>query len=126
MRLLPLLFTVILTALPAVAQQTADVPVQDGTQNQATKDQAPNLPVSIDKIRGALQTTSLLSLSTIDESPTFRIQIREKQHLDELLATLNFKAGPIPAGGLYMAEQDRIVFPSVDKWLKEKVAAGRE
>ena len=130
MRLLALLFTATLTASPAGAQETrvssspeAASPVQDGAKDQATKEQGPGLPVSVAKIREALETTSLLSLRTVDERPTFRIQIQERQRLDELLATLNFKTGPVPAGGLYMAEQNRIMFPSVDNPLRQPLAA---
>src|SRR5206468_10311915 len=60
---------------------------------------------------------------TVDEGPTFRIQIQEKQKLEELLATLKFKPAPVPAGGIYMAEQNRIMFPSVDNPLRQNLAA---
>jgi hypothetical protein len=59
----------------------------------------------------------------IDERPTFRIQIRERQHIEELLATLNFKSGPTPAGGVRMQEQQRVVFNPVDHPLMQPYAA---
>ena len=59
----------------------------------------------------------------IDERPTFRVQIRERQHIEELLATLNFKTGPTPAGGIYMQEQQRVMFNPVDKPLMQPYAA---
>ena len=121
MRLLALLFTATLFASPARAQQTlvsppdeSSSPAQDGTTA---------LPVSITKIREALATAPIVPLRALDETPTFRIQIKERQKIDELLATLNFKAGPVPAGGLYMAEQNRIMFPSVDNPLRQELAA---
>ena len=123
MRLLALLFTATLLAAPAAAQQTSASSPQDGTKDQATTDQGPTLPVSITKIREALETTPLLSLSTLDERPVFRIQIQEKQKLEELLATLKFKPVPVPAGGLYMAEQNRIMFPSVDNPTRQTLGA---
>ena len=120
MRLLALLFTAILAASPARAQQESvsspvgvSSPPQDG----------PKFSVSVAKIREALETPQPVSLWTIDERPTFRVQILERQRLEELLATLNFKAGPVPAGGLYMAEQDRVMFPSVDNPLRQPLAA---
>jgi len=113
MRLLALLFTAILSAAPVAAQETLASPAPDDGK----------LPVSIAKIREALETTALLSLQTVDESPTFRIQIRERQRLDELLAPLHFQAGPVPAGGVYMAGQKRIRFPSVDNPLRQELAA---
>ncbi len=64
-----------------------------------------------------------MSLSTLDERPIFRVQIQERQRIEELLATLNFKAGPVPAGGVYMAEQNRIMFPSVDNPLRQQFGA---
>ena len=63
------------------------------------------------------------SLRTIDERPPFRIQIQEKQKLEELLATLKFKPVPVPAGGIYMAEQNRIMFPWVDNPLRQQLRA---
>jgi hypothetical protein len=126
MRLLALLFTATLLASPATAQPqpSSSRPGSEGTKEpQATKEEELKLPVSIARIRDALATTPLLSLSTIDERPLFRIQIQERQRLEELLATLNFKAGPVPAGGIYMAEQNRIMFPSVDNPLRQPLAA---
>jgi hypothetical protein len=120
MRLLALLFTATLIAAPAWTQQTSTSSPKD----ESSSDQgAATLPVSLAKIREALSTTPLLSLSTVDERPTFRVQIHERQRLEELLATLNFKAGPVPAGGVYMAEQNRIMFPSVDNPLRQPLAA---
>ena len=123
MRLLALVFTAIVIASPAGARQTAASSPQDGTKDESTKDQGSTLPVSISKIREALQTTPLLSLRTQDESTTFRIQILERQKIEELLATLKFKPVPVPAGGVYMAEQNRIMFPSVDNPLRQPLAA---
>jgi hypothetical protein len=40
-----------------------------------------------------------------------------------LLATLKFKPEPVIAGGVYMAEQNRIMFPSVDNPLRQHLAA---
>ena len=110
MRLLVLLFTAILTASTAWAQEVAPEPES-------------RLPVSVTRIREALGTTPMLSLRTLDERPTFRMQIRERQKIEELLASLNFKAGPIPAGGLYMAEQNRVMFPSVDNPTRQTLGA---
>jgi hypothetical protein len=129
MRLPALLFTAILLASPAAAQPPASSSrpetseTEDSQDPPATKPDELKLPVSVSKIREALETTPLLSLRTTDERPLFRIQIQERQRLEELLATLNFKAGPVPAGGVYMAEQNRIMFPSVDNPLRQPLAA---
>jgi len=138
MRLITLLFTAAVTSSPAWAQQppsssaaelpyvpqdkrtTAQKPANPENQNQ----ESGNLPVSIDKIKEALQQPApLLSLRTIDERPTFRMQILERQKIEELLATLNFKTGPAPGGGLYGYEQQRQMFPAVNNPLRQPYAA---
>jgi ribosomal protein L12E/L44/L45/RPP1/RPP2 len=135
MRLLALLFAATLAATPALAQpapvSTAQEPPsgaedtsREDTKNaEDAKEREVNLPVSLDKIREGLQQTPTLSLRTLDERPIFRMQILERQKIEELLATLNFKAGPVPAGGLYMYEQQRQMFNPVDRPLMQPYAA---
>jgi len=123
MRLSALLFTAILAASPAAAQQAPASSPQDATAGQSATDPGAAPPFSVTRIREALETTPILSPRTLDERPLFRVQIQERQHIDELLATLDFKSGPVPAGGLYMAEQDRIMFPSVDNPLRQPLSA---
>jgi hypothetical protein len=130
MRLWALLFTVVLIASPALAQPpvatvaaTATEDTNPPEETKATPAAEHQLPVSVDRIRAALETTPLLSLRTVDERPTFRIQIQEKRKLEALLATLKFKPVAVPAGGIYMAEQDRIMFPPVDNPLRQTLAA---
>jgi hypothetical protein len=131
MRLPALLFTAILAASPAAAQQTASSAARDSSS--AAQDTAPastdqgakasTLPVSLEKIKQGLEQTPAISLRALDERPTFRLQVRERQKIEELLSTLNFKAGPVPAGGIYMAEQQRLVFNPVDRPLMQPYSA---
>jgi hypothetical protein len=124
MRLLALLFTATLTASPAWAQQAAPSSAPENTKDtKDTQESELKLPVSVAKIREALETMPILSLRTLDERPTFRVQIQDRLKIEELLPTLNFKTGPIPAGGLYMNEQQRVMFPSVDNPLRQPFAA---
>jgi len=133
MRLFALLFTAILTASPSVAQQAQPSASPDPASAGQDKAQTNNdkdaknpestLPVSLEKIKQGLLQTPALSLRTLDERPTFRVQIRERQKIEELLATLNFKTGPTPAGGLYMYEQQRQMFNPVDRPLMQPYAA---
>ena len=131
MRLILLLVTAALTVSPARAQEAAPSPAADKNAQQTpaskdTKDTPPdrNLPVSIEKIKEALQQPpSPFSLRTLDERPTFRVQIRERLKIEELLATLNFKTAPAPGGGLYGFEQQRQMFPAVDNPLRQPYAA---
>jgi hypothetical protein len=123
MRLLAVLFTAMLVGSPGWAQQPAVSPGPDAGQEQPVSNPESSLPVSLSRIREALQTTPKLSLGTLDERPIFRMQIQERQKIEELLATLTFKAGPVPAGGVYMAEQNRIMFPFVDNPLRQQFGA---
>jgi len=138
MRLIALLFTATLIARPALAQPAPsppvsteeepasaakDTPGNDASPPQDAKAPELNLPVSLDKIREALQQPPTLSLRAIDERPTFRVQILERQKIEQLLATMNFKAGPVPAGGVYMYEQQRQMFNPVDRPLMQPYAA---
>jgi hypothetical protein len=110
MRLTVLVFAAILAASAARAQSAAPPqppPAPDTTGRF-------NLPVSLERIRAGLERPPLLSLATLDERPTFRIQILEKQRIDELLATLDFKTTRASAGGIYWDEMQRITWPSVD------------
>ena len=116
MRLTALLFTAILTAASARAQ----TPVPSSAPEQPSS----NLPVSLDKIREALEQTPPISFRTLDERPTFRVLIRERQRIEELLATLNFKStSPAPGGGLYGYEMQRQAFPTVDNPLRQPYSA---
>lgn len=130
MRLLALLFTAVFVATPLRAQQPpastqpdpASVP-QDAARDKEAKNRELNLPVSLDKIRQGLQQPVGVSLRSVDERPIFRLQILERQKIEELLASLTFKNGPIPAGGLYMFEQQRQMFNPVDHPLMQPYTA---
>jgi hypothetical protein len=120
MRLMVLLFTAILGAAPLRAQTPAASPAPDLAS--ASQDSA--LPVSLDKIRGALRQKQAITLRTLDERPTFRVQILERQRIEELLATLNFKSSsPAPGGGLYGYEQQRQMWNPVDNPMMQPFAA---
>jgi hypothetical protein len=127
MRLSCLLFTAILLAAPpARAQGTAPSSLQDQPAVESRPSESAqelNLPVSLDKIKEGLEQKPILSLRTLDERPTFRVQILERQRVEALLATLNYKAGPTPAGGVYWDEIQRQMFPAVDNPLRQPYAA---
>jgi hypothetical protein len=85
-----LLLTAILTSAPAFAQ--------DASRETA-------LPISLDRIRAALERSPAERLKTVLPRPTFRVEIQERQRFEEFLATLDFRSGPVPPGGLYGFEQ---------------------
>jgi len=136
MRLCALLFSAILVATPGWAQQPPAFLLPDAARTEKGRtdesaqpagsseaaDTTLNLPVSLDKIKEKLQQSEGVPLLKIDERPTFRVQIRERQHIEELLATLNFKSGPTPAGGVRMQEQQRVMFNPVDHPLMQPYA----
>ena len=130
MRLSALLFMATVVAAPARAQETAPSAPADtrqtgaGQPQQGAKDaQELNLPVSLDKIKEALQNAPAVPRLKIDDQPTFRVLIRERQKIEELLASLTFKQEPTPAGGIYMQEQQRLMFNPVDNPLVQPYAA---
>jgi hypothetical protein len=125
-----LVFTAILSAAPIRAQTPAASSAQEppsasqDAQPRTTNPEPGQLPVSLDKIRGALQQKQAITLRTLDERPTFRVQILERQRIEELLATLNFKSSsPAPAGGLYGYEQQRQMWNPVDNPMMQPFAA---
>lgn len=123
MRLMALVFAVILGAAPASAQQPASSPAApDASSHQ---DDAASLPVSLDKIRGALTRSPVEPLRGLDDKPHFTVEIREKQKitLDDLIRSMDFKSGPPAPGGLYAYEQNRLAVPSVDNPLRQPYAA---
>jgi hypothetical protein len=126
MRLALLLVAGILLATSAAGQQAEPSPsaAPPSSAPDAASTSTLDLPVSLDRIRGALDRPAGGSLlKGLDEAPTFRVEIRERQKIQELLSTLNFKSGPTPAGGLYGYEQQRLMFPSVDNPLAQPYAA---
>ncbi len=120
----------LILVLIAAALMTAAMSAQEAAPTSPQTPASPpqdtpsfDLPVSLDKIKQGLEKAPVLSLRTADERPTFRVQILERQKIEELLATLNFKSGPMPAGGVYWNEIQRQMFPSVDNPLRQPYAA---
>jgi hypothetical protein len=105
MRLWSLVVAAILTSTPAVgrAQSASPEPsAAESTPSSAQDERAPQLPVSLDRIRDGLNKpvdSSLLKNTELP--PDFRIKIVEQRKLDEMLSRLDFSGGPAPAGGLY-------------------------
>jgi hypothetical protein len=116
MRLILLAFTAALLARPMSAQEAVSSAPED-------KGAAFDLPVSLDRIKEGLERSPTLSFRTLDERPTFSMQILERQKIDELLSTLDFTSGPSPAGGVYWNEVQRQMWPSVEHPLNQPYAA---
>ena len=127
MRLIALVFTATLFCSAAEAQTAKPSPPPPAPSSDAdAKGSADrDLPVSLGKIRDALDRASApgFLLKNVQDTPTFRIEIRERQKIEALLATLDFKSGPSPPGGVYAYEQQRVMFPAVDNPLAQPYAA---
>jgi hypothetical protein len=81
------------------------------------------LPVSLDRIRKELERPPLFPVQGPRDLPTFRVEVQERNRLQDILSTLDFSGGPVPAGGLYAAEMQRVMFPSVSNPLRQPFAA---
>jgi hypothetical protein len=118
MRLIPLLFAAILAASAASAQ-----PPDPSTQQDSSSPKV-NLPVSLDKIKEALAQPPSLPLIGLNETPTFKVEIHERQKfkLEDLIKSMDFKAGPVPAGGIYANEVQRQFWHTSDSPLVQPYA----
>jgi hypothetical protein len=127
MRLIALLLTGWLLSPAALAQQVQPSSAAAGASSQpdATPATTPALPVSLDKIRDGLERTAApgILLKNVEDNPTFRVEILERRKIEALLATLDFKSGPTPPGGVYGYEQQRVMFPAVDNPMAQPYAA---
>ena len=128
MRLTALLFTAILAATPSQAQEAQpSSATQSASPSQDDKAKKPDssLPVSLDKIKKELEQPAAPPLRGLNERPTFKLEIHEKPKvsLDDLIKSLDFKAGPVPAGGVYAAELQRQAFPATNNPLAQPYAA---
>ena len=123
MRLAALLVAATLAAPLADAQGVQPTP--PSTVGDAGEAQGPpvqgELPVSLARIKGALEQPPAPPLRGLTDAPTFKIAIEEKQRfkLEDLINSLDFKSGPTPAGGLYAYEQQRQMFPAVENPLRQ-------
>ena len=126
MRLSALLFTAILVSAGASAQEPLPSSSPSSTPAAASSAQdaaALNLPVSLERIRSALEQAPDRPLLSLKDQPVFRVEVQERNRLQELLATLDFRSGPMPAGGIYAAEMQRMMFPATNNPLVQPYAA---
>jgi len=118
-----LVLAVALSLGPGAGQ---DQPSSSPTQaSSSAADATRDLPVSIDRIKQALEAPPSQPLRGLDDVPHFKVEITERQRikLEDLINSLDFRSGPVPAGGLYGYEQQRQVFPSVQNPLRQPYAA---
>ena len=86
-----------------------------------------NLPVSLDRIKEGLSQPPAEPLKGLNltpaDTPTFRVNVTEKQKFEELLAKIKWdKPGPVVAGGVYAYEQQERLFPRINNPLAQPYA----
>jgi hypothetical protein len=130
MRMITLLLALVLMMSWPIAAQQPEPPSAAGSASTKPDEKATSeLPVSLDRIRDGLERPApgrlfvRQFLKELDKMPDFRIDTEGRRKIDELLATLDFKSGPTPAGGIYAFEQQRITTPAVDNPLAQPYAA---
>jgi hypothetical protein len=118
-----LLLAAMLTAAAQGSQEPPASPAAASASSPA--DAASTLPVSLDRIKRALEQPPVQTLRGLTDVPTFKVEITEKQRvrLEDLINSLDFKSGPVPAGGLYAYEQQRQMWPAVNNPLTQPYAA---
>ena len=124
MRLLALTIALILTGGSLLAQQPA--PPADHLSEKSAAPSGLDVPVSLDRIRDALaQPPAAEPLKGLNEQPTFRLQIEERQKIDQLMDKIKFDGGGGPEvfGGRANYDMQRLLFPPVDNPLVQPYAA---
>ena len=122
MRLITLLVAVTLSSPPALAQTQ---PASSGaTRASSAEDAASTLPVSVERIREALaKVPDMPRLRGLNERPTFRVTIEERLAVEDLFKGVDFSPGPIPPGGIYAYEQQRLLSNPGSRPLAQPYAA---
>lgn len=80
---------------------------------QAQDEQPLNLPVSLERIREGLASDQPSLLDALKLETNFRVEVKERQpNFADMFPPGSFDGGPVPPGGLYAYEQQRMLFPN--------------
>ena len=74
------------------------------TRRRVATSPAGGSPVSLDRIRKALDRPPLFPVQAPIDQPLFRVDVQQRNRLQDILSTLDFSSDRRPAGGLYAAE----------------------
>ena len=104
----------LLAGMPAgLAQAQGTPPSSAASTATGTASSADNVvPVSLERIRDGLSRATLkpLNLNAASEiQPDYRIAIQQQLPLDRFFRPEDFKAGPVPGGGVYGYELQRVM-----------------
>jgi hypothetical protein len=108
---------------PSTAERSESTPKDVQAEAAPPSPTAPALPISIERIRTGLATPAPPLLLRFNKVADFRTAVREQQRLNEIISSLDFKSGPVPPGGLYAYEQQRLIWNPVDHPLMQPYAA---
>jgi hypothetical protein len=81
----------------------------------AQDEQSLNLPVSLERIREGLASDKPSLLDAMNLEANFRVEVKEQRpqfNFAEMFPPGSFDGGPVPPGGLYAYEQQRMLFPN--------------
>jgi hypothetical protein len=129
MRLYSLMVAAILAVPPLAAQEARPSPADAEASSrvdtaESGTDSAAGLPVSVDRIRDALAAPRPKALLREMDAPAdFALTVEERVILEDFFRPEDFRTGPVPPGGLYAHEQQRVLSNSVDRPLQQPYAA---
>jgi hypothetical protein len=123
MRLFYVALAVSLAAGPVFGEQPPASSA--GAAKSAAEDGRFDLPVSVERIREALERAPDKSMLDDFEhmQPDYRVEIEEWRRMREIIETLDFRTGPPPPGGLYGYEQQRLLNNPIRNPLGQPYAA---
>jgi hypothetical protein len=128
MQLCFLMVAAILAAPPLAAKEvhpsSADAEASTRVDTAESSADSAGLPVSVDRIRDALAAPPPKALLRDMGAPAdFALTVEERVILEDFFRPEDFRVGPVPPGGLYAHEQQRVLSNSVDRPLHQPYAA---
>ena len=127
MRLLTLTLAAVVAGVSAPRAQApaSEKPAAQAPASTSAQDTQGSLPVSLDKIKEALEQEPVEPLRGLNNVANFKVEIRQRQKIsiEDLIAAMDFRTGPPVPGGIYAYENNRIAFPAVDNPLRQPYAA---
>jgi len=124
-RLIVMRFAALLMAVGIFVAPTAmaqDAPAPPPPTPPAGGVTWPDFGVSLDRIRDGIVNAPATRILG-DRKVTFRVEVRERAAFEAMFKNIDFKPGPIPAGGLYAYEEQRRLFRPTSRPLMQPYAA---
>ena len=103
------------TTAAAPGQDTLSSPGVTAVPSWVRAIETPDVPFSLERIRELLGRPAPLQ-QTLLKRPTFKVEVEERRPIQDMISTLDFQAtkpGPVPRGGIYNYETQRVMMSSV-------------